>query len=295
MKIIVCLKEVVDTKLSLDSGLTNEVLFQEGLPLRLNPDDVGAIAMALSIKQAIAGSQIEIILISIGPERVEAYLRQGLAGGADKAIRVWEENLLLSPDQKATILSRVISMCGADLILIGAISMDIGDGQVGLLMGTLLGLPCVNEAVRIELTKDCKSVNVIKDVGRGEREKLYCSLPAVITIKGEGNLPYASLDKFMESQNSEVKLLSLSDLGISTIEIRDNPTQVTGLSFPRPRTKKVITPDSSLPAFYRILKLLEGGISKRQGLILKGSNEELADQLFELLLTEGVIKPAKEL
>ena len=53
-------------------------------------------------------------------------------------------------------------------------------------------------------------------------------------------------------------------------------------------------PESSLPAFYRILKLLEGGIAKRRGAMLKGSSEELVDQLFELFIEEGVITPATE-
>ena len=50
--------------------------------------------------------------------------------------------------------------------------------------------------------------------------------------------------------------------------------------------------DSSLPAFYRILQLLEGGISKRKGTMLEGNPEELAEQLFEVLKEEGVIRPA---
>ena len=56
----------------------------------------------------------------------------------------------------------------------------------------------------------------------------------------------------------------------------------------------MVTPDSSLPAFDRILKLLEGGITRRQGKMLAGSPAEMADRLYELLLDEGVIKPAAE-
>ena len=111
-----------------------------------------------------------------------------------------------------------------------------------------------------------------------------CSLPAVITVKGgEGKLPYASLDKVLESQQNEVSLLSLADLGISPLELNNGAIKVGGLSFPRPRTRKRPAPESSLPAFYRILKLLEGGVSKRQGIMLEGSSAEMADQLFELL------------
>jgi hypothetical protein len=66
---------------------------------------------------------------------------------------------------------------------------------------------------------------------------------------------------------------------------------VTGVSFPRPRPR-VVPLDSSLPAFDRILALLQGGISRRRGEILQGNIDEQVNQLFEMLLKEKVIKPA---
>ena len=295
MKIIVCLKEVIDTNLSLDFGLRNELVFREGLPLRLNPNDAEALAIALGLKPTGKGSPVEITLISIGPERVESYLRNGLASGSDRAIRIWEEDFMeLSSHQKAKLLSKAVSLSGADLVLTGARSMDTGNGQVGPLIAACLDLPCVTEVVSLELDKEQKSINLTKDIGRGEREIIQCTLPAVIAVKGEERkLPYASLDKLLESKYSEITLLSPADLAIFPAELKKDPTRVTGLTYPRPRPKRVPTPESSLPAFYRILKLLEGGISRRQGMILQGSSEELADQLFELLIAEGVIKPSR--
>src|SRR3972149_5010564 len=112
MKIIVCLKEVIDPALSLDSGLRHKVVFREGLPRRLNPDDAAALAMALNLKPSGA----EITLVSIGPESVASYLRNGLAAGADRAARIWNEELAaLSTHQKARILSRTASLYGADI------------------------------------------------------------------------------------------------------------------------------------------------------------------------------------
>ena len=48
--------------------------------------------------------------------------------------------------------------------------------------------------------------------------------------------------------------------------------------------------DSSLPAYYRILALLEGGLSKRRGEIVKGTPDELSDRLFDLLVKAGLAK-----
>ncbi len=84
-----------------------------------------------------------------------------------------------------------------------------------------------------------------------------------------------------------------AQLELPPLELRRDPTRITGTSFPRPRPKAAPY-DSSLPAFYRILSLLQGGISKRRGEILKGNTRELVDQLFELLLKEEVLKAARK-
>ena len=293
MKIIICLKEVVDPALSLDFGLRNSVVFREGRPLRLNPNDAAALTMALEIKSPDEGNKVEITLVSIGPARMESYLRNGLALGADKARRIWDENFTeLSPHWKARLLTGAASLYGADLIFTGARSLDTGNGQVGPLMAAWLGFPCVSDVVSLELDDERNSINLTRDIGRGEREKVRCSLPAVITVRGDGKLPCASLDSLIESKSCEVTLLSPADLGISSEELHNDPTTVTDLVYPRPRPRKVPPLDSSLPAFYRILQLLEGGISRRKGLMLQGSSEELAERLFELLKEEGVLKPA---
>ncbi len=282
-----------DPVLKLDFGLTNRFVFREGQPLKLNPNDAAALSLALGLKSGDKESQIDITLVTLGPERVESYLRNGLALGADRAVRVWDEGLEApSPYRKARLLTRVISLLGADLVFTGSQSLDTGDGQVGGFVAAWLGLPCVSEVIGLELEKGRDLINLIKDIGRGEREKIQCPLPAVVTIKGEDRLPYASLDRLIESQYSEVTLYSPADLGLYPAEPGDDPARISDLIFPRPVPRKVPPLDSSLPAFYRILQLLEGGINKRRGLVLQGSSEELAEQLFELLKEEGVIKSA---
>jgi electron transfer flavoprotein beta subunit len=264
-----------------------------GQPPGLTQHDAAALNMALDLISKDKESPIETTLISIGWERVEGYLRNGLALGADKAVRIWDDSFTgLSSYQKARLITAAVKLYGADLVLTGAASLDTGNGQVGPLIAGRLGLPCVGSVVELDLDKENKGLDLVKDIGRGEREKVFCILPALVTVKGEGKLPYASLDSLIESRYSEIPLLSLADLGISITELKSDPTRVTGLVQPRPRPHKAPPLDSSLPAFYRILQLLEGGITKRKGLMLEGSSEELAERLFELLKEEGVIRPA---
>jgi electron transfer flavoprotein beta subunit len=294
MKIIVCLKEVIDPGLNIDFGLTNRVVFREGLPLKLNPTDAAGLALALSIKNA--SKDVEITLVSIGPERVESYLRNGLASGADKAVRIWDEGFSeLSPYQKARLLTQAVRLLGADLVLTGSHSLDTSSGQVGSLIAGWLGLPCVGEVVSAELDTGRTNITLIKDLGRGQREKIKCPLPVVLTIKGEARLPYATVDKLIESKYSEITLYSPADLAITESLLKSEPARVTDFVFPHPAPRKVPPLDSSLPAFYRILQLLAGGIAKRKGRRLEGSGEELAEQLFQLLKEAGVLRPAEGL
>jgi electron transfer flavoprotein beta subunit len=291
MKIIVCLKEVIDPTLNIDFGLTNRVVFRAGLPLKLNPNDIAALSLALDMKNA--SKDIEITIISIGPERIESYLRNCLASGADRAVRVWDEGFgSLSPYRKARLLTGSVKLLGADIVLTGSRSLDTSNGQVGPLMAGWLDWPCVSEVVGFELNAEHNSITLIKDLGRGEREKLSCHLPVVITIKGQRTLPYASLGRLIESKYAGITLISSADLPLSPEELENVPAGVAGLVFPRSSPRKVPPLDSSLPAFERILQLLAGGIAKRRGLMLQGSSKELVEQLFELLKKEGVLRPA---
>ena len=288
------MKEVIDSRLNTGFGLVSESLLDKGLAFRLNPNDAEALTKALSVKEQMNNVPVEITLISIGSERVERYLRNGLALGADKAIRITVDNSNeLSPFQTATLLSKAATLFGADLVLTGAMSMDTSSSQVGPLIAAMLEVPCVYGVVEIEPEVDGKSITVSRNIGKGIREKVWAGIPVVIAVEGQGNnIPYATLDKILESTSTPVTTHSPADLGISPGELAYTPVMATCLSFPRPRPMKVPTPDSALPAFYRILALLQGGISKREGKILEGNSDELANRLYELLLEENIIKPA---
>lgn len=280
-----CLKEVIDTRLDLGYGRVSEALLQKSLSSRLNPPDARTLAEALKIKHQEPSA--EVILLSLGPESVETYLREGLARGGDKAFRLWEEGFqYLSSYQKARLLSRAVLMLKADLVLTGASSLDIAAGLVGPLIAAWLDFPCVCEVTDFIAYLQTGTVTVTRKAGKSLREKLLVTLPVVLAVcAGEEDLPYAPLDKLLDSLHAEIPILTLSDLGITPWVLKKDPTLDRGLSFPRPRTRPAPL-DSSLPAFYRILALLEGGQSKRRGEILQGDIDALVDRLFNLLVGE---------
>lgn len=285
MKILVGFKEILDPALSLDFGLGNPVVFGAGRPCRLDLADAAALNLALGLKDSL---EAEIILISIGQEGVEEYLRDGLAAGAAKAVRIAADDSL-SPYHKARLLAQAARLYQADIIFTGARSADTGSGQVGPLAAGFLGWPCGGYVTGLAPGGKKDSLILTKDIGRGEREKVSCPLPAVVTVRGEGRLPYARLDSLIASRESKIEVLTPADLGLATLPA--DPTRVTVLAYPRPRPRKAPPLDSSLPAFERILQLLQGGIARRAGRMLPGDSEAVAEELFEMLKEAGVLRP----
>jgi electron transfer flavoprotein beta subunit len=292
MRIVVCLKEVVDSTAELAFGRLEDALFHKGLTYKVNPADWQALADSLAIKSQ--GQEIEVSVVSLGPQRVEGYLREALAMGADQAWRIRDAGLVnLSSLQKARILSGAVSLINADLVLAGVRSLDNASGQVGPAIAAILNLPCICQVTGFQIESDQKTVTVTRNVSRGIRERILCTLPALLTIEpNRKGLPYPAVEKLLASQEAAIKQLDLSDLGISPGELETDPIEIKGPVFPRPRVKKTPAPDSAMPAFYRILALLRGGIAKRRGRMLQGSQQALIDQLFDLLVKEKVLKTA---
>jgi electron transfer flavoprotein beta subunit len=289
MKILICFKEVVDSTLDLGFGRVSPALFRKALTCRLDPADLDCLHLALAAKGA--GGKTEIELVSIGQERVEAYLREGLAAGADKAIRLWDASFEeLSTAQKALVVARAATISGADLVLCGSASLDSGSGVFGGLLAARLGWPFATDVQDFRKEEKTASLNVMRVLPRGRRENLELSLPAVLALKAAARtVPDATLARLLESREASLDLLSLAELGLSKSELNDQPASQGQWSFPSPALKPAPL-DSSLPAFYRILKLLEGGISQRRGEILKGDKLALANQLFQILLEGEILK-----
>src|SRR5262245_61605078 len=85
MKIIVCVKQVPDTETRVKIGASGTGIQEEGVNWIVSPYDEFAVEEALKIKEANGG---EVVLVSLGPDRVQAALRNGLAMGADSAVHL---------------------------------------------------------------------------------------------------------------------------------------------------------------------------------------------------------------
>ena len=82
MKIVVCIKQVPDTTEIKINPVTG-TLIRDGVPSIMNPDDKGALEMALRLKDQYGA---HVTVITMGPPQADLILREAFAMGADRAI-----------------------------------------------------------------------------------------------------------------------------------------------------------------------------------------------------------------
>jgi electron transfer flavoprotein beta subunit len=85
LKIAVCVKQVPDTETRVRIAPDGKGIVEQDVNWIVSPYDEFAIEEALKIKEAKGG---EVVLVSVGPDRVQSALRNGLAMGADSALHL---------------------------------------------------------------------------------------------------------------------------------------------------------------------------------------------------------------
>jgi electron transfer flavoprotein beta subunit len=244
----------------------------------VNPYDMVAMEEAVRIKERDGSSRVT--LISMAPPSAKGLLRQCLAMGADEAMLLRDESFENS-DSYATgvILAKAIGSGQYDLVLCGQKAIDTEAGQVGSVIAEKLDIPLASRVVKIDISPDAKKADIESKLEKGNRARLEVLLPAVFTVELDLNEPrYASLPSLMAGLRKDITECNREMLGLSYGEMgpEGSKTGATALSLPKPRPKKVFTPDSSLSAEERLRLVISGGITQKQGNVLQGDRDKIA-------------------
>ena len=285
MKIIVCIKQIGHVYARTGMEPSERFLTPEDKIYMVNPWDEVALEMGLRLKESLGKG--EVTLLTLGPIIAESELRRCLGMGADRLVQI-ETDQGLDPWRKSFFLARAIKEIGASLILCGKESLDRQSGQVGAYVAHRLGLPFVSAVVSVSLNPGAGTVEAERRAGRGVREVIGCPLPAVLSVDMglEVRLP-----RFEDKQRA----LSLPvEKRVYSEEGDPARTHVKTIVPPRPRPKKVFTPDSRLDAFERIQQLLMGSRVEKRGSMLTGSVETQVEGIVSFLKEHGVAGDGKE-
>src|SRR5258706_11579322 len=202
MKIIVMMKQVGSKDAILRINKEGTWIETADLSFEVNESDGYALEEALRLKEKHGG---EVVVCSMGPQRVKAVIKDALARGADRAIHVvLDDPSHLSPYSAASILTEAVSAEQPDLVLTGLQSDDSGYGQTGVIMAELLGLP--HATIVIEVDASGEKLRVKRELESGWYQWYAMSTPALLTIQsGISQIRYASLKGIMAAKKKEIK------------------------------------------------------------------------------------------
>src|SRR5882672_9594161 len=126
MQILVCLKQVPDkdSRYKIDAAGTG--IREEDLVFETNESDQYALEEGLRLKEKFGG---EVVVLSLGDERVLKSIKSGLAMGADRALHLTGAEFHTSDAYVvAAAIQRAIADQAFDVVLTGVQSEDLAFG-----------------------------------------------------------------------------------------------------------------------------------------------------------------------
>ncbi|WP_411965193.1 electron transfer flavoprotein subunit beta/FixA family protein [Haloferax sp. YSMS24] len=215
MKVLVTVKEVAEVEE--DFELDGLHVAEQYLEYDLNEWDEYAVEEAVQIAEE--NDDVEVVSVTIGPERSEETIRMALAKGVDRAIRVWDDALedvdLLDVGAKTRLLSAVVEEEDPDIVLTGVQANDDSFGATGVSLASAIDFEWAAVVNALDLDVEGGVANVHRELEGGVEELTEIDLPAVLSIQTGINEPrYASLRGIRQAQSKEIKPLTLSDLGL---------------------------------------------------------------------------------
>ena len=209
MKILVGIKRVVDANVKVRAKSDGSGMDLTNAKMAMNPFCEIAVEQAIRIKES--ESDVEIISVSVGPKICQEQIRTALALGADRGILVETDNEV-SPLPVAKILREIVLREQIDLVILGKLSIDTDNNQVGQMLAALLDYPQGTFACKTEL-QDGK-IEVSREIDGGE-QTLLLNLPAIVTTDLRLNEPrYASLPNIMKAKKKPIDVVTPEELNV---------------------------------------------------------------------------------
>lgn len=214
--ILVPVKRVPDYEIKVKVRPDGQGIQTEGIKWIVNPFDEIAVEEALRIKEARVKdgqSDVEVVVVSIGPAETTEQLRTALAMGADRAILVLTDEYVDS-DTAHRVLAAIYQKGDYKLVLMGKQAIDSDANQTGQLLAAKLNLPQATFASKLIVSDDWTSATVTREVDGG-LETIKISLPGVVTTDLRLNEPrYPSLPGIVKAKKKPLEEIQLVSLGV---------------------------------------------------------------------------------
>jgi len=235
MKIAVCIKQVPDSEARLRITVDGKWIEEDDVQFVINESDEYALEEGLTLAEKSGG---EVVVFSLGPDRVREALRKALALGAARAVHL-SDSSFAGGDSLATgkALAAAIGKEEFDLVLTGSQSDDVGYGSTGSIVAGHLGWPHAWLVMGVEMDESGGGAKVTREMEAGMNEISHLQMPAVLEIQAGLNKPrYASLKGIMQAKRKEIAQAGPADLGLSVDEVGAKGSGLEILSVALPET-----------------------------------------------------------
>jgi electron transfer flavoprotein beta subunit len=232
-------------------------LDRAAVPAVVNANDEYALEAALKLTEQHGG---EVVVLSMAGVGAPDVIRKALAMGAASAVLVSDEALGGSDLVSTTrLLAGALRAMEYDLVFAGADTSDGGAGLVPPGVATLLGLPYLSYAARIEPNPDARTVRVNRITPTGY-EVLEAPMPAlVVATQALGEPRYPSLKGIMAARSKTLETRSLADVDVAggaPVGGAASATAVLAAEPPPPRGATRVVRDTPAEAARQVVELL---------------------------------------
>jgi len=201
VKIAVCIKRTPDSESRFKIGGAGTGIDETGLKFDL--DDFASYAVEVALQLNEKQGPGETVAIAVGPDNVQETLRKAMSMGAERAIHLKTDSMIVDGLAVAKAIAAEVKAGGYDLVLFGKHAFDTSAGVVGTAVGELLGVATVTAVSKLEIANGKATAR--REI-EGAGEMVEFSLPAVVTIdEGIARPRYPSLKGIMAAKKKQLE------------------------------------------------------------------------------------------
>ncbi|MEF3254116.1 MAG: electron transfer flavoprotein subunit beta/FixA family protein [Deferribacterales bacterium] len=252
MNILVCVKQVPDLEAKFKINPDGKWFAEDEIAFKMNEYDEYAVEEAVKLRESIPDGNL--VVVSIGPERVKEAIKKALAMGCDSGVHIkYDKENELDSFAKAYAIYQYAKDKNFDIIFTGMQSQDKGSAQVGIILAELLGIASVSTIVDFKFNNG--EIEVKKELEGGKKSVVKLKTPALLTCQLGLNTPrYPTLPNIMKAKKKPIEELTL-----------DNPQNLCVID-------KISYPEK------------KGG-----AVILEGNPKDLAQKVVSFLKENGIL------
>ncbi len=216
----------------------------------------------------------DVVVVTVGPSGAERALRDALACGATRAIRVDAD-----PSAPSIEIARVVAphVSSASLVWCGDYSLDRGSGSFPAFLADALGIDQALGLVDLD-HEHADALRAVRRLDGGRREILAISPRAVLSVEGSvARLRRAPLRALLATETASIEVYRASVIG-----------EETALVPYRPRARVLPAPAGST-ALDRVRTLTDAGGTPSRSETVELEPDAAADRILTALREWGYL------